>query len=59
MFYEALKDLTYYGMKPWHCDADYQINGSLEGLILGGVAGGMVFTCFSKFSVFHVFDETI
>ncbi|CAO2818498.1 unnamed protein product [Amaranthus hypochondriacus] len=41
MFYEALKDLTYYGMKPWHCDADYQINGSLEGLVLGGVAGGL------------------
>ncbi|KMS97786.1 hypothetical protein BVRB_5g123500 [Beta vulgaris subsp. vulgaris] len=41
MFYEALKDLTDYGMKKWTLDADYQINTTLEGLVLGGVAGGL------------------
>lgn len=41
MFYEALKDLTDYGMKKWTLDADYQINSTLEGLVLGGVAGGL------------------
>ena len=41
MFYEALKDLTNYGMKKWTLDADYQISNTLEGLVLGGVAGGM------------------
>ncbi|XP_021856361.2 uncharacterized protein [Spinacia oleracea] len=41
MFYEALKDMTDYGMKKWIPDADYQINSTLEGLVLGGVAGGL------------------
>ncbi|CAO2826857.1 unnamed protein product [Amaranthus hypochondriacus] len=40
MFYEILKDLTDYGMQKWIFDADYRISSSLEGLVLGGVAGG-------------------
>lgn len=41
MFYKALKGLTDYGMKKWIPNANYQINSTLEGLVLGGVAGGM------------------
>lgn len=43
MFYEILKDLTDYGMQKWIFDADYLISSSLEGLVLGGVAGGIKF----------------
>lgn len=50
MFYEALKDLTDYGMKKWTLDADYQINTTLEGLVLGGVAGGIISCYFSILS---------
>lgn len=38
-FYEALKDLFNYGRQRWHIPDGY-INNSLEGLILGGLAGG-------------------
>ncbi|XP_021861407.2 uncharacterized protein [Spinacia oleracea] len=41
MFYKALKGLTDYGMKKWIPNANYQINSTLEGLVLGGVAGGL------------------
>ena len=44
MFYEILKDLTDYGMQKWIFDADYRISSSLEGLVLGGVAGGINFS---------------
>ncbi|XP_043703337.1 mitochondrial substrate carrier family protein E isoform X1 [Telopea speciosissima] len=37
-FYEALKDFTDYGKERWLSNRD--INSSLEGLILGGLAGG-------------------
>ncbi|XAR65536.1 hypothetical protein NMG60_11009688 [Bertholletia excelsa] len=39
-FYEALKDLTEYGKQKWMPHADYPVSSSLEGLILGGLAGG-------------------
>ncbi|KAL6997167.1 hypothetical protein U1Q18_007290, partial [Sarracenia purpurea var. burkii] len=39
-FYEALKDLTEYGMKTWMSSSGYHANSSLEGLLLGGLAGG-------------------
>ncbi|KAL9243296.1 hypothetical protein vseg_017201 [Gypsophila vaccaria] len=41
MFYEALKDMTDYGLKKWSGTPDYQLNNTLEGLLLGGVAGGL------------------
>ncbi|KAI8528821.1 hypothetical protein RHMOL_Rhmol12G0177700 [Rhododendron molle] len=39
-FYEALKDLTEYGKKKWMPSSSNQVNSSLEGLLLGGLAGG-------------------
>lgn len=39
-FYEALKDLTQYGKQKWFPNSSYQVNSSLEGLVLGGLAGG-------------------
>lgn len=39
MFYEALKDLTEHGKQRWMPNSD--VNSSLEGLVLGGLAGGM------------------
>ncbi|CAK7323235.1 unnamed protein product [Dovyalis caffra] len=41
MFYETLKDLTEYGKQKWIPSLDHLINGSVEGLVLGGLAGGM------------------
>ncbi|KAH9609491.1 hypothetical protein KSS87_018704 [Heliosperma pusillum] len=41
MFYEALKDLTDYGIKKWSPTPNYQLNNTVEGLLLGGVAGGL------------------
>lgn len=41
MFYEGLKDLTEYGKKKYMHNQNFHINSSLEGLILGGLAGGM------------------
>ncbi|PPD88192.1 hypothetical protein GOBAR_DD14896 [Gossypium barbadense] len=38
MFYEALKDLTKKGRQKWA--PDFHVDGSMEGLILGGLAGG-------------------
>ncbi|KAJ6375721.1 hypothetical protein OIU77_000646 [Salix suchowensis] len=40
MFYEALKDLTEYGKQIWIPSLDHHINSSVEGLFLGGLAGG-------------------
>ncbi|KAJ6387170.1 hypothetical protein OIU78_016976 [Salix suchowensis] len=40
MFYEALKDLTEYGKQIWIPNLDHDINSSVEGLFLGGLAGG-------------------
>ncbi|XP_050226035.1 uncharacterized protein LOC126675436 isoform X2 [Mercurialis annua] len=40
MFYEALKDMTEYGKKKWIPNADRFIHSSVEGLVLGGLAGG-------------------
>ncbi|CAK9330069.1 unnamed protein product [Citrullus colocynthis] len=39
MFYEALKDFTEYGKQRWMPNSD--VNSSLEGLVLGGLAGGI------------------
>ena len=41
MFYEALKDFTEYGKQRWMPNSD--VNSSLEGLVLGGLAGGKHF----------------
>ena len=41
MFYEALKDFTEFGKRRWMPNSD--VNSSLEGLVLGGLAGGMHF----------------
>ncbi|XP_010539157.2 PREDICTED: mitochondrial substrate carrier family protein E [Tarenaya hassleriana] len=41
MFYEALKDLTEQGKKKWNADSQYRVNSSVEGLVLGGLAGGL------------------
>ncbi|GAV64414.1 Mito_carr domain-containing protein [Cephalotus follicularis] len=38
MFYEALKELTDYGKQKWNLT--HHVNGSIEGLVLGGLAGG-------------------
>ncbi|KAH7549219.1 hypothetical protein JRO89_XS13G0000300 [Xanthoceras sorbifolium] len=39
-FYEGLKDLTAYGKQRWIPSLDRYINSSIEGLVLGGLAGG-------------------
>ncbi|XP_047337302.1 mitochondrial substrate carrier family protein E isoform X2 [Impatiens glandulifera] len=39
-FYEALKDFTKYGKKRWFPDSNYHMSSSIEGLLLGGLAGG-------------------
>ncbi|KAK6920994.1 Mitochondrial substrate/solute carrier [Dillenia turbinata] len=39
-FYEALKDVTDYGRQKWLPDSNVDINSSVEGLLLGGLAGG-------------------
>lgn len=41
MFYEALKDLAEYGKQRWIPNLDCYVNSSVEGLVLGGLAGGM------------------
>lgn len=41
MFYEALKDVTEYGKQKWISSPNWQVNNSFEGLVLGGLAGGM------------------
>lgn len=39
--YEALKDLTEYGKQKWFPNSSFHVNSSFEGLVLGGIAGGM------------------
>lgn len=39
MFYEALKDLTEKGRRKWA--PNFHVDGSMEGLVLGGLAGGI------------------
>ncbi|XP_054820428.1 uncharacterized protein LOC129319395 isoform X2 [Prosopis cineraria] len=41
MFYEAMKDVTEYGKQRWISNSDWHVNSSLEGLVLGGLAGGL------------------
>ncbi|KAI9117385.1 hypothetical protein K1719_011551 [Acacia pycnantha] len=41
MFYEAMKDLTEYGKQRWISSSNWHVNSSLEGLVLGGLAGGL------------------
>ncbi|CAL9031435.1 unnamed protein product [Prunus brigantina] len=40
VFYEGLKDLTEYGKQNYVRNPKFRINSSVEGLILGGLAGG-------------------
>lgn len=40
MFYEALKNVTEYGKQKWIPNTKYQVNSSMEGFLLGGLAGG-------------------
>ncbi|KAJ9560055.1 hypothetical protein OSB04_005215 [Centaurea solstitialis] len=40
-FYEALKELTEYGKKKWFPNSSFHVNSSFEGLVLGGIAGGV------------------
>nr|GMC52602.1 mitochondrial substrate carrier family protein E [Ipomoea batatas] len=40
-FYEALKNMTEYGRQKWFPNSNLQLNSSLEGLLLGGLAGGL------------------
>ncbi|PIA27456.1 hypothetical protein AQUCO_07700014v1 [Aquilegia coerulea] len=40
-FYEVLKDLTEYGKQKWLPHTDYYVGSSFEGLLLGGLAGGI------------------
>ncbi|GAB4860876.1 hypothetical protein Ancab_036036 [Ancistrocladus abbreviatus] len=40
-FYEALKNLNEYGKKRWIPNSDCNVSSSLEGLLLGGIAGGL------------------
>lgn len=39
--YEALKDIAQYEKQRWIPNPKYHVNSSLEGLLLGGLAGGM------------------
>ncbi|KAF7806256.1 S-adenosylmethionine carrier 1, chloroplastic/mitochondrial [Senna tora] len=41
MFYEAMKDITEYGKQRWISSPTLHVNSSLEGLVLGGLAGGL------------------
>ncbi|GMN54277.1 hypothetical protein TIFTF001_023411 [Ficus carica] len=41
MFYEALKDVTEYGKQRWNVNPNGLNNSSMEGLVLGGLAGGL------------------
>lgn len=41
MAYEALKDLNEYGTQRWIPSLGQYLNSSIEGLLLGGLAGGM------------------
>jgi hypothetical protein len=43
VFYEALKDVTEYGKQRWVSNPKWHVNNSFEGLVLGGLAGGMSF----------------
>ncbi|GAB2270100.1 hypothetical protein Dimus_005013 [Dionaea muscipula] len=40
-FYEALKNLNGYGKKQWLSNPDYHASSTLEGLVTGGIAGGL------------------
>ncbi|KAL3513053.1 hypothetical protein ACH5RR_025770 [Cinchona calisaya] len=40
-FYEAFKNMTEYGMQRWFPGSDHFVNSSFEGLLLGGLAGGL------------------
>ncbi|XP_048330170.2 uncharacterized protein LOC107419042 isoform X2 [Ziziphus jujuba] len=40
VFYEALKDLTEHGKQKWSTNSNFHVSSSLEGLVLGGLAGG-------------------
>ncbi|OVA02144.1 Mitochondrial substrate/solute carrier [Macleaya cordata] len=39
-FYEALRDFTEYEKQSWLPNTDIHVNSSVEGLLLGGLAGG-------------------
>ncbi|KAM0982787.1 hypothetical protein ACFX2A_015948 [Malus domestica] len=41
MFYEGLKDLTEHGKQKYIRDPNFHFNSSVEGLVLGGFAGGI------------------
>lgn len=41
MFYESLKEVTEYGKQRWISSPTWHVNNSFEGLVLGGLAGGM------------------
>ena len=40
-FYEAMKELTKYGKTKYLPNSDLDVSNSFEGLVLGGLAGGM------------------
>lgn len=40
-FYEALKDLSDFGKRNFFSHSNYNVNSSVEGLLLGGLAGGV------------------
>ncbi|WOL16977.1 mitochondrial substrate carrier family protein E [Canna indica] len=40
-FYEALKEMSEYGQQNFFTNADLQVASSFEGLVLGGLAGGL------------------
>ncbi|KAI4335912.1 hypothetical protein L6164_014508 [Bauhinia variegata] len=41
VFYESLKDVTEYGKQKGMLSLNWHVNSSLEGLVLGGLAGGL------------------
>lgn len=49
MFYEGLKDLTEHGKQQWIPNSAYRVNSTIEGLVLGGLAGGMCLLLHSRF----------
>jgi hypothetical protein len=50
-FYEGLKDLSEYGKRKYLPDSDLQVSNSFEGLVLGGLSGGMVLHIYNKLYV--------
>lgn len=58
-FYEALKELTEYGKQKVLPGVEFDVTNSFEGLVLGGVAGGMPFSVLVDFFLVDFFISLV